>query len=69
MVSGGTLRWPKVGGGLKRINLVNFFFQANSISFKGIYPGYGNEKLKKICLTPDTRNYKVLKNFKSVGNF
>ena len=31
-----------VGGVLKRVNLVNFFLQADSISIKGIYPGYEN---------------------------
>ena len=31
-----------VGGVLKRVNLVNFFLQADSISIKGIYPGYKN---------------------------
>ena len=45
-----------VGGVLKRINLVNFFLQADSITFKGIYPGFKNEKPEKMRLTPDTRD-------------
>ena len=35
----------------------NFFFQADSISIKGIYPGYEIEKPKKMRLTPDTHNF------------
>ena len=31
------------------------------ISIKGIYPGYENERPKKMRLTPDTRNFKFLK--------
>ena len=36
-----------VGRGAKRVNLVNFFWQVDSISVKGTYPGYKNKKLKK----------------------
>ena len=43
---------PSPWGVLKRVNLVNFFLQADSISFKGIYPGYKNEKLKKNAIDP-----------------
>ena len=59
----------KVGGVLKLVNLVNIFLQADSISFKGIYPGYKNEKLKKMRLTPNMRNFKFLEIFTSAGNF
>ena len=55
-----------VGGVLKRVNLVIFFLQADSISIKGIYPGYENKKPKKMRLTPYTRNLKFLKIFTSV---
>ena len=35
-------------GGTLLVNLVNFFLQADSISIKGIYPGYENQKFKKM---------------------
>ena len=41
-----------VGVWLKRVNLVNFFSQVDSIRIKGTYPGYENEKPKKVRLTP-----------------
>ena len=53
----GARNWvPRVGGVLKRVNLVNFLLQADSISFKGIYPGYKKTNWKKfvwplICAT------------------
>ena len=31
----------------KRVNLVNNFLQVDSISIKGIYPGYKNEEKKQ----------------------
>ena len=37
----------EVGGGKKRVNLVNLFCQVDSISIKGTYPGYDNKKTKK----------------------
>ena len=37
----------KLGGGAKRVNLVNFFWKVDSISIKGTYPGRKNKKLKK----------------------
>ena len=36
-----------VGGGAKRVNIVNFLWQLDSISIKGTYPGYKNKKQKK----------------------
>ena len=43
-----------LGGGKERVNLVNFFYQVDSISIKGTYPGYKNEKPKKMRFDPPT---------------
>ena len=40
------------GGGLKQVNLVNFFWQVDSISIKGTFSGYKNEKPKKMRFNP-----------------
>ena len=40
------------GGVLKRVNLVIFFLKADSISFKGIYPGYKNKKTGNNAFDP-----------------
>ena len=69
MERGGLSSRPTLGGVLKRVNLVNFFLQVDSISIKGIYPGYENKEPKKMRLTPHMRDFKFLKIFTSVGNF
>ena len=51
------------GGVLKWVNQVKIFLQVDSISIKGIYPGYENEKPKKMRLTPDTRDFKCFEIF------
>ena len=39
------------GGSKKRVNLVNLFYQVDSISIKGTYPGYKKKlKNKKKCI-------------------
>ena len=58
-----------LGGGKERVNLVNFFYQVDSISIKGTYPGYKNEKPKKMRFDPPTLTLIFLKNFTSVGKF
>ena len=58
-----------LGGGAKRVNLVNFFLQVDSISIKGTYPGYKNKKPRKMRFNPQhlTLSFwkclQVLKNF------
>ena len=53
-----TLCSHPIEGVLKRVNLVIFFLQADSITIQGIYPGYKKKKTKqKKHLTPDPVYY------------
>ena len=62
------LRLP-VGGGLKQVNLVIFFWKVDSISIKGTYSGYKNEKPKKMCFNPPHMTLSFWKNLQVSENF
>ena len=51
-----TLCSHPIEGVLKRVNLVIFFLQADSITIQGIYPGYKKKKQNKKSIWPLTQS-------------